>query len=237
MTREAYGMTIADGKVEARVDSSVFDSDSSIRQSLHEALSDRFLGVQVLTHRPYQLSGPTMTRLHPDGRRDRFIEPESGEIKLSGETLDIQVRDKDDNVLMDTRRERVHRKGDLAELVEKYRAKDAVLASLLRSYHAAVRDPDNELVHLFEIRDALTRRFEGETEARSVLGISSRSWSRLGRLANAEPLRQGRHRGKAEGPLRDATESELAEARVIALRLNEAYLGYLDATNCPEAGS
>jgi hypothetical protein len=107
----------------------------------------------------------------------------------------------------------VHSKGDLAEFVEKYRAKDAVLASLLRGYHAAVRDPDNELVHLFEIREALTTRFEGETEARSVLGISSRSRSRFGRLANVEPLRQGRHRGKAEGPLRD------------------------DATNCPEAGS
>ena len=52
MTREAYGMTIADGKVEARVDSSVFDTDSSIRQSLHEALNDRFLGVQLLLRRP-----------------------------------------------------------------------------------------------------------------------------------------------------------------------------------------
>jgi hypothetical protein len=229
VTRDKYVMTIANGKVEAGIDASVFDRDPFLRQSLDAALNDRFLGVQLLTHQPYQLSESTITRLHPDGRKDRFIELEAEQLKLSGEILDRQVMDKDGNVLMDTRRERIERKETLAELVEKYRAKDAVVASLLRSYHAAVEDPDNELVHLYEIRDALSKRFGGDAEARSALGISSKSWATLGRLANDEPLRQGRHRGKAEGPLRDATENELTEARATARSMVEAYLEYVRA--------
>ena len=70
--RHDYTMIIADGKVQAKIDCSVYEADPSIRQRLHDALNDRFLGVQLLSHHAYQLSKPTMTRVHPDGRRDFF---------------------------------------------------------------------------------------------------------------------------------------------------------------------
>jgi hypothetical protein len=60
------------------------------------------------------------------------------------------------------------------------------------------------------------------------MGLNATDWSRLGRLANSEPLKQGRHRGKSAGGLRDASESELVEARNIARSFVEAYLMYLD---------
>jgi len=233
ITRNDYTMRVADGKAEARIDSTIYDADPSTRQRLHASLNDRFLGVQMLTHRAYELPKPVMTRLHPDGRREIFMDLEPGRIVFTGTHADIRVTDKDGHVISDTRRDRIERKKNLAELVAKYRSRDALLSSLLRSHNAAVRDPDNELVHLYEIRDALAVRFGGDSQARTALGIASTAWSRMGELCNNEPLKQGRHRGKASAPLRDATDAELAEIRSIALGMIESYLRNLEASNTP----
>jgi hypothetical protein len=101
----------------------------------------------------------------------------------------------------------------------------------LWSYSAGVRDPVNELVHLYEIRDALSVKFGGEIRVRSALAITASQWSRFEQLSNSEPLRQGRHRGKTGETLRDASESELIEARCIARAMIEAYLQYLEGCN------
>jgi hypothetical protein len=229
VVRDDYTLTIAHGKAEARLDSAAYEANPSIRQTLHEGLNDRFLGVQLLTHRAYELSRSTMTRVHPDGRKDVFLEVEPARIVITGHPVDFQVRDKDGNVIADSKRDRVEKKRSVADLVSTYRASDATLASLLRSHDAAVRDPNNELVHLYEIRDALSAKFGGEREARSALGISSADWSRFGLLCNNEPLRQGRHRGKIGAALRDATEAELVEVRRIARSMTEAYLLHVDS--------
>jgi hypothetical protein len=218
--RSDYTMTIADGKVEARIDSAIYDANPALRQGLHDALNDRFLGVQLLGNTAYELSRSTMTRLHPDGRREIYVDVEA-HLVLS-DKVDSQIIDKDGTVVADSKRNRIAKKKKLAELVGTYRATDETLTSLLRSYNAAVRDPDNELVHLYEIRDALSTKFGDKRMAQSALRISSSSWSRLGKLCNDEPLRQGRHRGKTPGTLRDATEAELKEARGIARAMVEA---------------
>jgi hypothetical protein len=88
-------------------------------------------------------------------------------------------------------------------------------------------NPDNELVYLYEIRDALGARFGDEMKTRAALGVSGADWKRLGGLCNDEPLRQGRHRGKKGTALRDATHGELEEARTIARSMIEKYLRWL----------
>jgi hypothetical protein len=94
-----------------------------------------------------------------------------------------------------------------------------------------VRDPNNELVHLYEIRDALSVKFGGDNSARAAIAITASQWSRLGQLCNNDPLRQGRHRGKTGEALRDASEGELVEARGIVRAMIEAYLQYLEVCN------
>ena len=229
--RDDYIMTISNGTVEARIRPEIYDKDQSMRDRLYSSLNDRFLGVQLFSHKPYELSKASMYRLHPDGRKDITIFPESCVMTMTMGEPDIIVTDKDGNIISDSKKARVQKKRELAELVEKYRQKDSFVASLLKSYNEAVNDPDNELVHLYEIRDAIAEKFGGEPGARSGLGITGTQWSRLGKLANDEPLKQGRHRGKNPGILRDATEGELKEARGIARNLVEAYLDYLESLN------
>lgn len=224
-----YIMTIADGQVHAKIDSAIYETKPGMRAELHDALNDRFLGVQLLTFRAYQLSRPNVTRVYPSGRKEIFVEVEPISITISMGAPDFRVIDKDGNVIADSKRERIEKKKSLADLIVSHRAKDAVLAALLGSYAAAIRDPNDELVHLYEIRDALVAKFDGDTAARRTLGISKPQWSRFGALCNDEPLRQGRHRGDNAGALRDATEAELMEARGIGRAMIESYVQYLEA--------
>jgi hypothetical protein len=74
--------------------------------------------------------------------------------------------------VLDSKRDPIEKKKSLAELVSTYLTADKLLASLLGSQSASVRDPNHELVHLYEIRDALSAKFGGKSRARSALGIN-----------------------------------------------------------------
>lgn len=227
VVRGDYRMTIGRGRVEAFVDCHTFDANPAIRDAIHKSLNDRFLGAQIISFRSYELSDPTRTRLHPDGRRDVFIELKGAVAFASGGTVDIHMTSSDGKVVYDSKRERIDGKKALSDLVATHKASDTTLGLMLRSHDAAVRDPQNELVHLYEIRDALSVQFGGKNAVIAVMGVSTSHWSRLGQLCNDEPLRQGRHRGKIGSALRDATEEELQEARGIARTMLQLYLGYL----------
>ena len=229
VARSNYLMTIGNGKVEARIDPATYDKDPSMRDVLHGALNDRFLGAQLSTYTPYQLSKSSISRLYSDGHKDATVIAEGIQLTArAGISADVVLMDRDGNVVADSRRERLERRKQVADLIETYRSKDPVLAAILNSNQAAVNDPDNELIHLYEIRDALSKQFGGEVATRDALRITATQWSRFGRIADHEPLKQGRHRGRSVGTLRDATEAELKEARDIARSLVENYLQYLE---------
>lgn len=231
ISHDNYNMLINDGKVVAKVDAAIYDKNPLIRKELHDSLTSRFQAVQALTHRIYDLpTNSIMIREYSDGHREMFIELESQCFTLSAGSLDIQITDKDESIVSDSRKDRIEKKKNFTELVARHCA-DTVLAALLGSYEAAVHDPNNELLHLYEIRDALADKFGKANTARNKLLITTTQWSRLGQLCNNEPLYQGRHRGKANGVLRDATESELSEARGIAIAMIKGYLQYIEATS------
>lgn len=228
ITENGYSITIEKGRIESRIKPTVYDKRPNLRAELHDLLEYRFLSEEMFTQRPYKLSTSSVARLHADGRRDATAFLEGVVLTFSvGMKVDVVVRDREGRVVSDSRGERIQKKNEIAALVEAHRG-DPLLDSLLRSFHTAVNDPANEIAHLFEIRDALSKRFRGKDEARRKLATSEKAWSTFGRLANVEPLRQGRHRGKSAGHLRDATEAELEEARSFARGLIERYARYLE---------
>ncbi len=172
-------MTIANGKAEARIDAEVFDRDPAIRKALHDGLNDRLLGAQLLTHQPYTLSKSSMVRVDTDGKRNIFLEMHSI-VGVASMTADLILMDKDGNVVTDTRKDRIEKKKTVAELIQQHRATNPWLDALLKSYQTSVKDPDNELVHLFEIRDALIKKFGDGDAVRAKLSITRGEWSRFG---------------------------------------------------------
>ena len=83
IVRDRYEIIIDSGKVEARINPEYYDKDHNLREELHDALIDRFLGVQILSHKPFELSKSSMYRLHPNGRRDVTLFPEPCVLRVS----------------------------------------------------------------------------------------------------------------------------------------------------------
>ncbi len=145
------------------------------------------------------------------------------EAKVSLGRVDFRITDAGGNIVEDTKGARLELQRDFVNRLAPKTSRSHVLRKLLASYVAAVRDQANELVHLFEIRDALQAHFKGAQRAQQALRLSKSEWEVLGRVANDGDLVEGRHRGLALGSPRQATEAELARARASALLLIDRF--------------
>ncbi len=172
---------------------------------------------QLQVHRKYSLEGARICQ-YSEGHKNVSIEIGCGDLAVGKCQADVLVKDAADNVMRDSRAERIsEHHSSLAVLAPKV-IRSTILRSLLESYSRSISDPNDELVHLYEIRDALCKHFGGEKSTCAALGISASEWSRMGALANAAPVEQGRHRGQHPEGRRAATDSELDDARQLAVR-------------------
>lgn len=219
---------IESGNAKAIIDPHSVENIPEKIEKLHQDLVSRFLAVQAMTHQKYNLSEPSRYDLNKDGTKNFHLHVKDIVCVVDISPVDLIIKDKDGNVISDTKKDRVDKKKWFSETSAKFREKDETLNQMLKSYSASVTDPGNELVHLYEIRDAASKKFGGETDARSKLNVTKKDWSDFGLLANKKPLLQGRHRGSNVGKLRKAEISELATARKIASKIVENYLVYLE---------
>ena len=226
-----YGIEIDSGIATARIAPKYIDKIDEIIIEVNQDLESRFLAVQVMTHQKYNLGKPSRYDLKKDGTKKLYIQVDDMIFVTSVSSVDLIVHDANGNVISDTKQDRVDMKKWFSETSAKFRIKDQTLNQMLKSYSSSVSDPNNELVHLYEIRDAASNKFGGENSARSKLGITKKEWSDFGLLANQKPLLQGRHRGSNVGELRQADVSELETARKIASKIVENYMIHLEKTN------
>ena len=224
-TFEDVELKIFDGSIEATVDAILYDSDPGLSARLKQHIIGLFDGIKLMSHSPYEIRTGAIERERPDGGRDIVIIPSAACAVAMAGKVNVKLIDKDGNVIHDSRAERIRSRMLVAQAIATKKGTDDTLDAILDSYSRAVDDPDDELIHLFEIREALAKHFGGKTEALAAIEVSSNRNSTLGRLANHEPLNQGRHRGKKAPNLRDATTEELEEARSIA---RDMILGYLE---------
>lgn len=183
-----------------------------VEECVRATIESVFLVRQLQIHRNYSLKGPT-TYQHSAGRKNISIRVGSAVVVGSVGHPDLIVTDAAGNIVRDSRAERIAEHVSVLDAVAPKLVRSGTLRSLLESYSRSVTDPYNELVYLYEIRDALSKHYGSERSAREALGISRGKWQRLGVLADVEPLEQGRHRGKHPMGRRAATENELNEAR------------------------
>ena len=226
IVKDNYEMTIDNGKVTAKVDEKHYYLENNLRDLLSGELNDRFLGAQLINYTPYKLSGPSVHKLLPDGRIEHILDIHSASHIHVSENVDILIKDGDGNIIGDTRRNRLAEKKSIADLMAKHRNNNLTLTSITNSFNEALNDPKNELVHLYEIRDAIQDKYGGQKAACNDLGLNTGEWDKLGNLANNR--KQGRHRGQQVGVLPDATENELNEARNIAQKMIMSYMDFLE---------
>jgi len=228
ITQNDFDMIINNGKVEAQLKSKVFEGDYLLEnelQKLQNELQNKlfyiFVGAQIESHEKYELSKTLIYRLHQNGHyKEILLPPDPCVSHTSMQSIES----------IELRKERINKKEWLSDMFEKYYDKEPLVKYLFNSYSMSAKDPDNEFIYFYDIMEALKNRFGGKAEACGVLSISKKSeWGRLGELADNMPVKQGRHRGRFNDSLRNATLQELQEARNIARRLVEGYLKYLES--------
>lgn len=221
-------LEIKDGVALATIDPFFFQAHPSIKEELTQKIESRLYAILLMKHINFELSSSTLTEILEDGKKAYGFVAGHLEAVAIVDKVDIIVKDKDENIVSDTRRERLDMQNHLAVLIDKYRATDITFNQMLNSYEQAVKDPSDELVYLYEIRDALPVRFGSNKKAITALGITNGEWDQLTTLANDPLLNQGRHRGKAVGTKRNADPAELETARKLARHFIEKYLQFLE---------
>lgn len=207
------------GKVTVTLTSPEDPLPEAVKSDLAALVEAIFRARQLRTHHQYQLGSPTVNQHSADGGKSIVITPGPAVLTMRAGTPDVVISDSAGNVIHDSKAERIAADARFVDELAPKISRSPLLRSLVNSYGAAVKDPANELVHLYEIRDALAKHYKRKQKAIEKLGIPKAAWQRLGELADSMPLQEGRHRGWHVGKLRPATQAELDEARDIALRL------------------
>lgn len=217
-------ISISEGKVRGEFDGSYYDQGREFRDRVHAYVYAQFMAQQVQMQRDFHLSKASMARECPNGRRDVTAFPQPLIMTAVVGRADITIRDSDGNVVQDTKVERRNKQREFRNDVARLLPNDLILRRMLQSYRTALSDKENMLIHLHEVREALVTECGGDsTNAKSLLDVSSSDWSRFGRLANNEPVREGRHRGR-HVELRPAPKSEIEWALEFSKELIEKYV-------------
>lgn len=219
-----YALTFAEGTIQARVEADQWTKESGIQERIQVELECVLFALGMMRQTVISLAEPTLIEVRSDGRRIMYAEMHS--TAIVSDHMAWRLVDANGNAVRDSLQEQRDRERALMEQV-RLRAHDHVLHKMLRAYRVSQFEGANELIHLYEITETLATRFKGEHKARRILNVSDADWSGLGRVANNEPVREGRHRGKTIGELRSATSEELNNCRRVAQALIYAYLNYL----------
>jgi hypothetical protein len=213
LTFEGGQIEIADGDVRGEFDASCYGQGRDFHDRVHTHVGTVFMAQQVQVCQCFTLSEASMALEHADGRRDVTIFGVSFSSKSSFGRVDSIVTNANGAVTQDTRADRLQQQQNFRDNVATM-TDDLFLKRMLQSYGNALSDHDNFLIHLSEIREAFTLNFGTAKDD---------YWRGFGKLANDDPVQEGRHRGKHTG-LRPATELETERALSFARRQIKKYV-------------
>ena len=165
--------TIENGEITVYLNDS--QNFPGIQEKLQEQLFSIFRGAALVNQKPFTIEYCGQETTNSDDRRLVILHVDFA-VKMSME-VDYLVKDQNDNIIVDTKLERQSNRRRLATLAAKYQKTDPIIDSILSSYEKSLNYPSTALVHLYEIRDALSKKFSGEKEATKKLNISKSKWS------------------------------------------------------------
>jgi hypothetical protein len=220
-------VVIQAGKVEARVDALTHDVNLEFEREFHSRVRAYFLVAQLAAPKLFDLSDATPVRIDTDGRRHYVLRAATGHLKLGFGPVDY-VYTRADGTVVDSKAERRAKEARMANLISNHAPRNSALATMLEHHGEALRNQEHELIHLYKIRDTLIHTFPGKDVARRKLKLSKTMWERFGEICCDKTLRQGRHGGSGDTPMRDASDAELKEVRDIARAMLVAFVEHLE---------
>jgi hypothetical protein len=218
-----YNMIFENGVAEVILSEPLDTVPETLKTDIIKKVRSILDGRMITKHESFELGSINIQNHYADGHitSAHTIQGVASILKLKTYPPDILLKDSTGKIIRDTKAERIAEEQSLMRLIADSADRHPLLNKLLDSYRSAVSDPADELIHLFEIIDALKSYYGNKEEVIRQLGFSEDKWDRLFRLSNNEPLKEGRHRGSKES-LRHATDEELTDARIIAQEMIKA---------------
>jgi hypothetical protein len=216
-------IVLESGKIRGEFPGELYDEGRDFRDKVQTFIARIFVSQQVKTLKDYSLSNMAMSREYPDGRRDCIGFPETvSATAIDGSSIDFVHKDSNGEIILDTKAERLSDQEEYRKKAAVLLETDEIMKKITGSLSAAISDRKNLFIHLEEIREVLKKEFGGEKETPKALGISAKDWNHFGKLANDDPLAEGRHRGK-HLELRNASREEIGWALQFSKVLIEKY--------------
>ena len=220
---------MADGEIDVYMTNLDELPDDKKIASIENEIRQHFLSCGIFSAIPFELSRWTGSDFwYPNGNKGAIATAKPIVMKIKRGQADFVIKDEYGNIIRDSKAERLAQLAEFSALFRR-RSHDVDLLKMGDSFLAALRDEANMLVHLYEILDTLMAKYGGRGSALQTLGLDEAQWNRLHKLANDEPLEEGRHRG-SRNVLRKATMQERDEAEQIGRTIIEKYLKFLDGT-------
>jgi hypothetical protein len=219
---QEYDLLFDGGRAVATLRSAQNPVDAVFEEQVTTQIQNVLLARQLQVRRTYELQGPRIYQ-HTGGKKHVTIRVGSAALTMTAGQADVCVTDSAGHVIRDTRAERIAQDAAALDLLSSKAVQSPTLRGVLESYSRSISDPDDEFVHLYEVRDTLSAHYGSEGNTLAALKISKAEWQTLGLLANVEAIEEGRHRGKHPTGRRPATQAELDEARRIVRRWITAF--------------
>lgn len=215
---------IEDGEITITRETQDVIDPSKERDQIQRIIYNYLLSIS-LVHRKVAFSLiPTDLAVESEGTR--YLNAEVGIYVLSRMDIDCIITNKDGQIIADTKKERMARQQKLFDLINNYGG-DPTALKILESYKNALDHGEKLLVYLYEIRDTLSKYFGNDETAKQMLNLSSRKWSKFGKIANDQSIKQSRHYSELSANSREITETERNLALSFAQNMIENYLKYL----------
>jgi hypothetical protein len=165
---ENFKLSIAGGIALARVAPSFYAENPEIKEYLSGLIESRLHAVQIMSYGDFTLNKPSRSDLRKDGSKNIFMEVESAVMMMSTGSVDLVIRDKDGNIVSDSKRDRLDKQKWFAAKVDKYRGVDNTLDQMLKSYQMAERIPKTSYFICMKLEMLFQRDLESRKMQSSI---------------------------------------------------------------------
>src|SRR5208337_4321587 len=145
-----YTITVNDGRIEVVFRTSEPLPDADCRAAVRREVERIFEARMVLSGQPWEMSGLTLKRHYPDGRKDVWVSATSLVAFASMPSPDVIITGSDGNIVSDTKAERQAAERAFREQCLRHK-EDSLLKDMMTSFRRAVDDPGDRMTHLYEI--------------------------------------------------------------------------------------
>lgn len=223
---EQYQIKIDKGKIILRLKK--YDSQVAHKE-YHNVIVCYFISRMIDNRVNYELKEGATIIESENGKRNIQLKPETITLTttLSAAKVSFKKFDKNGNIIFDSEQEEERKQQEFLSYIQNVLDKYDIVPHLVESYKNSISFPNDELVYLYEIIDAIQTYFGGKSKALKALKITNDEWSELGMICNKLPLKQGRHRGQMIGKLQDA-KNKIERARNLSQKILRSFISYLN---------